>query len=337
GDLVSVYYTSLIKSECRVDLAAFLFLFAEFLLHLPLNKRLFPFYLGERMSPQLRCPQCGTSINLHSRKKLDLHMIVSELKKGPKTFTDLLHATRLPRKTLSLRLIELRQSGIIIKEKEYRLNGSPPPSYSRGELEKLFAFDNKRKILLLALIMCISIPVGTYAFASYVAPPPPAPPPEPPAPQYYGLLVVDLRIQDVVNLYSWQARIRYDAQLLEFRNFTKTDGSLFSSSLMDIFGLNSTDTFVLKDQHLSDDLLVADSLQGDVPAVDGSGTLGRITFAVKTPEKTLEFFQEAGNAPSIVFEPTIVPAFTTFLQDADGQEISNAESLLDLEVAELIS
>jgi len=265
-------------------------------------------------------------------------MIISELKKGPKTFTDLLHSTRLPRKTLSLRLIELRQSGIIVKDKEYRLNGSPPPSYSRGEIEKLFAFDNKRKILMLALILCISIPVGTYAFATYVAPPPPETPSEPPPPQYYGVLVVDLKIQDVVNLYSWQARINYNAELLEFRNFTKVrEDSLFQYSLMDIFGLNSTDTFVRKDQRLSDDLLVADSLQGDVPPVNGSGTLGTITFAIKAPEMTLEFFQEDGNKPSIVFNPTVVPLFTTFLQNAEGHEIPNVESMLNLEVAEVIT
>jgi len=290
------------------------------------------------MSPQLRCPRCGTSINLESRKKIDLQMIISELKKGPKTFTDLLHSTRLPRKTLSLRLIELRQSGIIVKDKEYRLNGSPPPSYSRGEIEKLFTFDNKRKILLLALILCISIPLGTYAFATYVAPPPPDTPLEPPPTQYYGVLIVDIKIKNVDNLYDWMARINYNAGLLEFRNFTKVPGdSLFQYSLMDIFGLNSTDTFVLKDQHLSDDLLVADSLQGDTPPVSGNGTLGRITFAIKAPEMTLEFFQEDGNKPSIVFEPIVVPTFTTLLEDAEGQEILGVENMLYLEVVGVFS
>ena len=293
------------------------------------------------MSPQIRCPKCGTSINLESRRKMDFHMIVSELKKGPKTFTDLLQATKLPRKTLSLRLNELRQSGIIVKDKGYQLNGSPPP-YMQGEMKKLFTFDHKKRILLLALILCISIPVGTYAYGIYTAPQPQTPS-EPPKPVYYGVLFVDIEIRDVTDLYDWQARINHDADILEFRSFTKegVENPLFGSSLMDIYGLNSTDTFVLKrpgedPQHLSDDLLVADSLQGDVPGVSGSGTLGRITFAIKMPEKSLEFFQEEGNKPSIVFEPTIVPAFTTYLSDTEGQEMSNIEALLYLEVVSAV-
>lgn len=294
------------------------------------------------MAPQIRCPNCGTSINLESRRKMDFHLIVSELKKGPKTFTDLLHVTRLPRKTLSLRLKELRQSGIIIKDKDYRLNGSPPPFYMKGEISKLFTFDQKKRILLLTLILCVSLPISALAYAIYSAPPPLQMPPEPPKPQYYGILVVDLKTQNVTNLYAWQARINYDAEILEFRNFTKTEvaSPLFNQSLMDIYGMNSTDTFVLRGdpgedpQHLSDDLLVADSLQGDVSPVNGSGTLGRIVFAIKTPEKSLEFFQN--KPPTIVFEPTIVPGFTTYLLDAKLEKMSNIQDLLYLEVINVV-
>lgn len=294
------------------------------------------------MNPQIRCPNCGTSINLESRRKIDFHMIMLELKKGPKTFTDLLHATKLPRKTLSLRLKELRQSEIIIKDKGYRLNGSPPPFYMQGEINKLFTFDQKKRILVLTLILCVSIPVSALAYAIYSAPPPSQVPPEPLKPQYYGILVVDLKIQDVTNLYAWQARINFDAEILEFRNFTKKEvvNPLFNQSLMDIYGMNSTDTFVLKrnpgedPQHLSDDLLVADSLQGDVSPVNGSGTLGRIAFAIKTPEKSLEFFQN--KPPTIVFEPTIVPGFTTYLLDAKLEKMSNIQDLLYLEVINVV-
>jgi len=294
------------------------------------------------VAPQIRCPNCGTSINLESRRKMDFHLIVSELKKGHKTFTDLLHVTRLPRKTLSLRLKELRQSGIIIKDKDYRLNGSPPPFYMKGEISKLFTFDQKKRILLLTLILCVSLPISALAYAIYSAPPPLQMPPEPPKPQYYGMLVVDLKIRNVTNLYAWDARINYDAEILEFRNFTKKEvtNSLFNQSLMDIYGMNSTDTFVLKGdpgeepQHLSDDLLVADSLQADAPPVNGSGTLGRIVFAIKTPGKSLEFFQN--NPPTIVFEPTIVPTFKPRLFDAELQEMPNIQDLLYLEVVKMV-
>ena len=287
--------------------------------------------------PQIRCPICGTTINLESRKETDFKMIVSMLKKEPKTFTELLHGTKLPRKTLSLRLKELCEAGVIVKNEGYQLNGSPPPhlqdklSSFRGDGgNRLFIFN--KKALLLMLILCIGIPISSYVYANYS--PKPIPQTETPKTQYYGVLIVEIGIQNVTNLFAWQARINYDSEILEFRNITRGDKPLFKNAIPN--ALYSTDSFA----NLDDDLLVGDSLEGtDTPGVNGSGTLAIITFAIKAPGRTLEYFQT--NPPAIDFNPAVVPSFKTrllsvYLGSGEWIEISNAENLLYLKVVEVI-
>jgi len=277
--------------------------------------------------PQVRCPVCGTNINLESRRETDFRMIVSLLEKKPKTFTELLRATKLPRKTLSLRLKELCEAGIVVKNGGYQLNGSPPP-HIRGKLlnfkgnggNHVFIFN--KKALLLLLILCIGIPISGYVYANY-APKIFVQMEETPKPQYYGTLTVEVKIENVTDLFAWQVRINYDPEILEFREISR--GDFFNNTIPRI--LNSTDTFA----NLEDDLLVGDSLMGmDTIGVNGSGTLGRIIFAIKVPGKTSEYFQE--NPPEIVFDPTIVPTFRTHLLNSELEEIPGAEKLLSLEI-----
>ncbi len=283
--------------------------------------------------PQVRCPVCGTNINLESRRETDFRMIVSLLEKKPKTFTELLRATKLPRKTLSLRLKELCEAGIIVRDKGYHLNGSPPP-HLRGKVlnvggnggKHMFVFN--KKALLLLLVICIGIPLSGYVYANYAPKIVISVGEEKPKIQYYGTLTIEVKIENVTDLFAWQARINYDTGILEFREITR--GDFFGDTIPHI--LNSTDTFA----NLEDDLLVGDSLMGiDVTGVNGSGTLGVITFAIKAPGKTLEYFKE--NPPEIVFEPTIVPKFRTYLLNSEQQEILGAESMLFLEVVDVSS
>lgn len=80
------------------------------------------------MPPQITCPHCGSTINLENRKGVDFEKIMYALDKSPKTFTELLTITNLPRKTLSIRLKELCTSGSIIKDGGYHLNSSIKPT-----------------------------------------------------------------------------------------------------------------------------------------------------------------------------------------------------------------
>jgi PKD repeat protein len=76
------------------------------------------------MPPQITCPHCGNTINLENRKEVDFEKITYALNNSPKTFTELLEITNLPRKTLSLRLKDLCTSGSIVKDGGYRLSTS---------------------------------------------------------------------------------------------------------------------------------------------------------------------------------------------------------------------
>ena len=68
------------------------------------------------MSPQIRCPNCGITINLKNRKKVDIDLIERAVKK-PRSFTELLRITNFPRKTLALRLKDLCSHGLLLKMK----------------------------------------------------------------------------------------------------------------------------------------------------------------------------------------------------------------------------
>jgi PKD repeat protein len=80
------------------------------------------------MPPQITCPHCGSTINLENRKEVDFEKIMYALDKSPRTFTELLTITNLPRKTLSIRLKELCTSGSIVKDGGYHLNSSIKPT-----------------------------------------------------------------------------------------------------------------------------------------------------------------------------------------------------------------
>lgn len=79
------------------------------------------------MPPQITCPHCGNTINLENRKEVDFEKITYALNNSSKTFTELLEITNLPRKTLSLRLKDLCNSGSIVKDGGYRLSTSFRP------------------------------------------------------------------------------------------------------------------------------------------------------------------------------------------------------------------
>jgi len=76
--------------------------------------------------PKIRCPNCGVTIDLESRRDVDLNTIVNGLEDHPRRFTELLRLTGLPRKTFSARLKWLCDKGIVARDNgTYRLNGDP--------------------------------------------------------------------------------------------------------------------------------------------------------------------------------------------------------------------
>lgn len=143
------------------------------------------------MPPQITCPYCGNTIGLENRKEVDFEKIMHALGKSPKTFTELLTLTNLPRKTLSLRLKELRASGSIMKDGGYRLN--PSVVFANGIFKKKNGNGKMNQTILhikknvqwipVALIICLVI-VG---FGSAMMISAPAPSPAPTTANFYYL------------------------------------------------------------------------------------------------------------------------------------------------------
>jgi PKD repeat protein len=133
------------------------------------------------MPPQITCPHCGSTINLENRKEVDFEKIIYALNHSPKTFTELLDLTNLPRKTLSLRLKDLCTSGSIIKDGGYRLSSSIKPAKKifgkrngNGKMNKTMMHVGKNvQWIPAALIVCLVI--VAFGSAVLLSPPPPGP------------------------------------------------------------------------------------------------------------------------------------------------------------------
>ncbi|MDH7477383.1 MAG: PKD domain-containing protein [Candidatus Bathyarchaeota archaeon] len=122
--------------------------------------------------PQIVCPNCGITINLENRKNVDYDRILYAIQKKPKTFTELLKLTGLPRKTLSLRLRDLCCSGIIVKDNGYRLNGNSMLDESKmlASFNQPFDMNWKKFVRLFTLLFIISISTGSIVSALVIKP-----------------------------------------------------------------------------------------------------------------------------------------------------------------------
>jgi hypothetical protein len=141
------------------------------------------------MPPQITCPHCGSTINLENRKEVDFEKILHALGKSPRTFTELLTMTNLPRKTLSIRLKELCASGSIIKDGGYHLNPSnvsASGTFSKrnrnGKMNPTILHIKKNvQWIPVALIACLIV----VAFGSAMMVSPPAPRQSPPTASFF--------------------------------------------------------------------------------------------------------------------------------------------------------
>jgi len=244
--------------------------------------------------PQIRCPNCGTSINLEMRRETDLNLIVKSLRTGPKTFTQLLKITRLPRKTLSLRLKELINSEMVTKGAGYRLNGSASSCMSRGiKLSRVFPYSRKNTMLML-LMLCVGFLLAQ-AYARYMVAPPIEPIEPTTTPVVTATFDVDIVVHNAANLYSWQVKIVFDPAALIVTNlvegqFLEKDGgtTLFVAATKItkcVFSedtLNTTDQFtlIMNDENSADSVLVGGTLIGEALGVSGDDVLATITFGV---------------------------------------------------------
>lgn len=248
------------------------------------------------------CPNCGKTISLENRKATDFDLIKNATNRTPKTFTELLHITKLSRKTLTIRLRELCQQGILIKQDgTYKLNGTINADDDYKKISKSFSNflqDKKVRTGLILAMFLISSSASGYVFAKFFSPPQYDQPAEP---QIKGSFSMGLYIMDVEDLWAWQAIITFDSNKLKVLeaspgNFSEVDYPLF---------LTATDIqpgILLIGQCLS--------VNGDLPGKNGNYKLATIVFGYlegdfELPELTT---QKAG--------------FETWLKNSQGQFIS---------------
>ncbi len=176
--------------------------------------------------PQIRCPNCGMTISLKNRKEADLEMITNAVRSGPRTFTYLLHMTKLPRKTLSLRLRELCDGGYMAKDEGgYVLNGSPMiQSRISGAFRRFSAIPTDKRVragIMLALLV-VSMPVAAQVLAQLFQSPqtPPAGLPVVNPPAVIGTFTMVLDVQNVNDLYFWQVAIGFNTEEMKVLEVT---------------------------------------------------------------------------------------------------------------------
>lgn len=246
------------------------------------------------------CPNCGMTINLENRKETDFTLITKAVKEKPRTFTELLHITRLPRKTLSLRLKELCADSILVRKTSmYELNSTSNFANKRIGYAKGFSriHSNERmKAGLMLVMLLLSLSASGYVLAKFLSPPSNKEISQ--EPMIIGTFTMNLEVNNVIDLYGWQVAIAYNQNQLKVLEITR--GDFLKEERM--YLLNSTDS-------LKDTLLLADSLLEDVHGKNGSGTLATITFG---------YFIENYDEPKISFEK----AFETYLLDSQGRLIA---------------
>lgn len=229
--------------------------------------------------PQIKCPNCGLTISLENRKETDMELITSAVQARERTFTELLHITKLSRKTLSLRLKELRNSGDIVKNNGvYNLNGTPHPKGNGGSFMKNFskAFQDRRiRSVAWVLMFLLASSASGYVLAMLYAAPQRVQTPE--APTVIGTFTMALDVNNVEDLHGWQALVAYNSSEIELVKIIPggfVGGEYPSAKMTDLskgLFMNATDIGENK-------FLVAGVVVGNAPGIDGSGRLATITF-----------------------------------------------------------
>ena len=261
--------------------------------------------------PQIRCPNCGLTINLENRRETDTHLITNAVKSEARTFTDLLNITGLPRKTLSIRLKELCRTGVLDKtEGSYQLNSlsslrRSPSSYA-GRFSRI-AHDNRMKAALMLSVLLIGFPTLSFALAALY---PAREPVVYQQPQVLGAFTAVLTVDNVSNLYAWQVVVVFNSSELRVEGMTLGKG--FANEIPGL--LNAT--------NIGDgQLMVGSALLGNASGLNGDLELARIVFGYYAGgyKECPQIAQSSG-------------VFDTVLMDSKLKPISTSDSPLNLRI-----
>jgi len=224
--------------------------------------------------PQITCPNCGRTITLENRREIDQDLIKQAAQKGRTTFTELLHATRLPRKTLSVRLKEMCEKGILAKQEgAYMLNGTVGFDKNGGHLMRgvsRMLSDRKIRTGLMLVAFLLSSSVSGYVLASLMAIRP-----VDEGPQIIGTITMNLNVRKVADFCAWQVLVTYDPD--QFKVMSVVPGEFVGA---DPWSLDKG--IFAKNMDLEGRLLLGGSLIAIESGRNGDGTLATITFGYYT-------------------------------------------------------
>jgi hypothetical protein len=196
-----------------------------------------------------------------------------------------------------LRLKELVNSGVIIKDNGYRLNGSLPDAPFKYKVRRRYKLKSKisrfikedpngnRDALIIAAFFVLLI-VGPILVASrftvYAHRVYNFDIQSPPGTEF----TISVDIHDAIDLYAWQAEIRFDPDDLFFMDVMV--GDFLSSNALVIDAISgsytslpvspeSTLVFAMDEPGV---LMLCGSLLGNMPGKSGTGRLATITFGI---------------------------------------------------------
>ncbi|MHA1685518.1 MAG: hypothetical protein ACTSYD_03820 [Candidatus Heimdallarchaeaceae archaeon] len=258
--------------------------------------------------PQIICPNCGMTINLEKRRETDFYLIKKATRTKPRTFTELLHITKLSRRTLSVRLKELCAKGILVKREDgkYQLNGNHNFN-DKNPLEQLpyILKDGNRKVrisLMLIGLLLTSVTFG-YVLAMFI------PKESEPQPTILGTFTMVLQINNIKDLYAWQVIIKYNPQNLKLID-ASPGGFLGKTPPQYLNETNVNGGIFLGPKIEKNTIMVGGTLIGNVEGKNGSGKLAIITFGYYTTNyETPEIIIKQGRFQTILLDSTgtIIP------------------------------
>jgi hypothetical protein len=246
-------------------------------------------------------------------------MILKALEGKGRTFSELLKITKLPRKTLSLRLKQLINDEEIMKNGRYYVNNGKSRT-AEGLLDKEISFPSNKKLLASLIILMLGIPSISLALALFYQP-------QPAEPQPIGYLRVEVYVNNVTDVYAWQVGIRYNHTNLKIisvkpGNFLTQNIDLRSEKLSQDVEIYENTLFFHKT--LDGGILVAcQTLTGNSSSVNGSGILLIVEFA---------YFYKYEEV-SIIYNES--PQYDTGLLRKDATELPISKDTITLHFEEI--
>ncbi|MEM2738871.1 MAG: cohesin domain-containing protein [Candidatus Bathyarchaeia archaeon] len=262
--------------------------------------------------PQIRCPNCGTTVNLEIRREMDFNLILKSIGNKERSFSELLRITKLPRKTLDFRLKQLLKENKVAKNRMGLYCISNNGGNGGGILDREIHLN--RKMLSLLLVLLLFLPTSM-AFAMLIQQ-------KTPKLEPLGSLIVKISVKDVYDVYGWQIGVHFDPTKLKVIDFRP--GDFFGEQTTDdTLSENAKDlgnTLFFSQMYPDGTLVLCQTLKGENPPKSGNGMLAVVEF---------QYYSQDFDVPYLIFND---PARGTMLLRKDATEIPISKDCITFEI-----